>query len=74
MRDCKKDYYTKLLNCKRNNVKEMWKVLNNVIGGRMKNLSYPYHFMVNNNIIRDKQQIVDGFNSFFVNVGPELRK
>ena len=74
MREVKKDYYTKQLDTKRNNIKEMWKVLNTAIGRGIKTSCFPEFFVENNRVIRDKEEIVDCFNNFFTNVGPELAK
>ena len=50
-----------------------WKILNNVI---KKNngtcTSFPEIFRVNGTTISDKNGIADGFNNFFVNIGPKL--
>ena len=38
----------------------------------MKQRNFISHFNYNNNEIYDKQEIANGFNDFFVNIGPEL--
>lgn len=74
MRESKKLYFTKQLNSKRSNIKGMWKVLNTAIGRGVKSSGYPEYFVENNKMTRNKEEIVDGFNKFFANVGPELAK
>ena len=38
----------------------------------MKENNFVSHFKYNDNEIYDKQEIANGFNDFFVNIGPEL--
>lgn len=73
LRESKKEYYTKLLNIKKNNIRDMWKTLNNIIGGG-NSPCYPEFFVEDGKIISDKEEIVDHCNSFFVNIGPELAR
>lgn len=74
LRESKKDYFTKLLNSKKNNIQGMWKVLNMVMGNSSNSLNYPEYFIDNSKIISDEEDIVNRFNNFFVNIGPELAK
>ena len=53
-------------------MKNTWKLLNEVINRKMKQRNFISHFNYNNNEIYDKQGIANGFNDFFVNIGPEL--
>ena len=53
-------------------MKNIWKLLNEVINRKMKQRNFISHFNYNNNEIYDKQEIANGFNDFFVNIGPEL--
>ena len=53
-------------------MKNTWKLLNEVINRKMKQRNFISHFNYNNNEIYDKQEIANGFNDFFVNIGPEL--
>lgn len=72
LRISKKLYYTNLLNKNKNNIKEVWGILNNVIKGNTKNNSYPNYFIDRNNDNYNMNEVVQSFNSFFVNVGPDL--
>ena len=74
LRENKKEYYTKLLNSKRNDIKGMWNVLNRVIGRASNSSCYPEYFVDSDKIISDKEEIAKGFNTFFSNIGPELAK
>ena len=56
------------------NVKETWKILNEVINKRKNKPTYPEYFIKNNKRISKKEDIANGFNNFFTNVGPNLAK
>ena len=61
-----KNYYSKLLQKHKNDVKGTWKIPNNVI--KKKNgtcTSFPEFFKVNGTTISDKNEIADGFYNFF---------
>ena len=53
-------------------MKNTWKLLNEVMNRKMKQRNFISHFNYNDNEIYDKQEIANGFNDFFVNIGPEL--
>ena len=72
LRYCEKDYYNKKLQLYSYDMKNTWKLLNEVINRKMKQRNFVSHFNYNNNEIYDKQEIANGFNDFFVNIGPEL--
>ena len=54
------------------NVKETWKILNEVINKRKNKPTCPEYFIKNNKRISKKKDIANGFNNFFTNVGPKL--
>ena len=72
LRNCEKEYYNKKLQLCRNDMKNTWKFLNEVMNRQMKERNFVSHFKCNDNTIYDKQEIANGFNDFFVNTGPEL--
>lgn len=59
MRICKKDYYTKLLDKNKNNVKGIWNILNNIIRNKPSSLSYPDHFTDKDRKITIMKDVVD---------------
>ena len=72
MTRCKKDYYTNLLQSHKNNIKETWKVLNGILNKNVnKQLKYPDTFIDKGDEVTG-DAIVNGFNNFFTNIGPEL--
>ena len=56
------------------NVKETWKILNEVTNKRKNKPTCPGYFIKNNKRISKKEDIANGFNNFFTNVGPNLTK
>ena len=72
LRFCEKEYYNKKLQLYRNDMKNTWKLLNGVMNRKMKERNFVSHFNYNDKEIYNKQEIANGFNDFFVNIGPEL--
>ena len=56
------------------NVKETWKILNEVINKRENKRTYPEYCIKSNKRISQKEDIANGFNNFLTNVGPNLAK
>ena len=56
------------------NVKETWKILNEIINNGKNKPTHPEYFIKNNKGISKKEDIANGFNNFFTNVGPNLAK
>ena len=74
LRNAERSFYNKQIADQRNNIKGTWKILNKVIRGTSSTDKIPEIFIENNREIRDKKEIANGFNSFFVNVGPNLAR
>lgn len=75
MRKCERNYYVNAVKLYKDNVKQMWNVLNDVIRKTKCNKSiYPKEFVVNGQVINQKREIANGFNDFFVNIGSNLAK
>lgn len=72
LRTRKKLYYTNLINNNKNNIKEVWSILNSIIKGNTKNKVYPNYFVDKNIDNYNMNEVVESFNNFFVNVGPDL--
>ncbi|XP_060780217.1 uncharacterized protein LOC132888186 isoform X1 [Neoarius graeffei] len=72
IRICKKDYYNKLVEKNKNNIKGIWTVLNGIVRNGSKTTNYPEYYTENDKTINNMEDVVNGFNQFFVNVGPDL--
>ena len=66
-----RDHYETLIKENHSNIKKSWKILKDVINKKKKSVTNS-RFMINNNIVTDKKLIAEGFNSFFINIGPTL--
>ena len=63
LRMSKQEYYTKILNKHKKNIKETGNILRNVTGSSTAN-TFPNSFVTNNKLISNKNDIVNGLNNF----------
>ena len=63
-----------MLDSNKNNTKGLWNVLNRIIRNGFQVFSNPSDFIEKGRALKNMEDVVNGFNSFFVNVGPELAK
>ena len=68
LRITEQNYYSSMLEEQKANVKETWKILNEVINKCKNKPSRPEYFIKNNKRISKKEDIANGFNNFFTNV------
>ena len=74
-RHCEKIYYTELIEKNKRDIKATWKTLNEVMNKKRTTSSYPKEFKdENDSTLTNFNDIVNKFNNFFVNVGPNLAK
>ena len=63
LRESKKQYYSKLLENNRNNIKGTWKVINKIIKKKGGNVELPNYFTKNlNETINNRKEVADEFN------------
>ena len=72
LRNCEKKYYENLLIEQKNNIMGTWKVLNEVIKKRPQTNKLPETMVKDEINLNNMKDIVNGFNNFFVNIGPDL--
>ena len=73
LRYCEKQYYSDLLKVNKNNMKETWKIINDLLNKKSSTRpSYPAEFMEHGSIISGNMNIAEHFNSLFANIGPTL--
>ena len=65
-------YYEKVFQKYQNDIKNTWKVINDILGRTKKKKSFPQLFKDNDKIITDKLDIANRFNSFYADIGPQL--
>ena len=69
----KKNYYAKLINKYKNNIKKTWQVIKEIIGKtKLISNNLPRRLIVNETEISDQKDIAKHFNEYFINVGPNL--
>ena len=72
VRKAKYEYYNNKFNEYKNNCKKTWQTINEVLGRRKNVSDIPETFISNEKIISGSLEIAEGFNNFFVNIGPKL--
>ena len=74
LRRCEKQYFTELLEINTGNMKETWKILNGLINKKTKGRQISMEFNGDDSKITGDKANANGFNNFFVNIGPSLAK
>ena len=74
LRHCEKQYFTELLEINKGSMKETWKILNGIINKKSKGKQISTEFNGDESNITGDKTIANGFNNFFVNIGPSLAK
>lgn len=74
LRKCKKEYYQRLLEDNKNNVKGIWQVLNKVFQNKNKTGSTAKYYIHNGNTSANMNEVVNTFNNYIVSIGSKLAK
>ena len=56
----------------KNNIKQTWSTINNILNKNNTKHKLPYLFIMNRWWTNNKKDIVNSFNRYFLNIGPEL--
>ena len=72
LRISKKSYITTKINANKDNTKDMWKTLNNLLGRNKKTQPPDFFTSANGEKLSDNKDIAESFNNFFANIGSEL--
>ena len=72
VREAKRQYYDNIFNAYSKDMKKTWETINTLIKKGKKTHSIPNLFQDENKNYATFSEITEGFNSFFVNVGPRL--
>ena len=73
LRQAERAHYKSLLNENKNNLRNMWNILKEVIN-KKKSCIKPSKMRIGSSETTDKHTIANGFNNFFVNIGNNLAK
>ena len=69
-----KQYFTELSEINKGNMKVTWKLINGLINKKSKGKQISTEFNGDESKITGDKTIANGFNNFFVNIGPSLAK
>ena len=72
IRIAKRTYYNERFENARNDIKQTWKLINEVINNKKKNTSFPLSFKSDGKTITDPLEIANRFCKYFTNIGPNL--
>ena len=68
----KKSYYNGKFQESQGNIRQTWKLINEITNKNKSSSELPDNFMKDGNIITDPNEIANNLNEYFVNVGPKL--
>ena len=71
-RIAKKSYYKSKFQESQGNIRQTWKLINEITNKNKPSSELPDNFMKDDNIITDPNEIANNFNDYFVNAGPKL--
>ena len=71
IRIAKRNYDDKFTSV-RNNIKDTWKLINEVINNKKMKRTLPSQFKIDSKIVFDPNEIVDKFCKYFTNIGINL--
>jgi hypothetical protein len=72
IRQQKKSYYKSVFDKFKNNIKQTWATIKDIINKNSRSKQYPDYFIDNGTKTTDPAQIAKNFNNFFINIGPDL--
>ena len=72
IREAKKLYYENCFRMFKTDIKKTWSTINDIINKSKKSTDYPKEFLINDKSVTDIKSIVNEFNKFFVEIGPNL--
>ena len=71
-RSAKSNYYTDIFAININNIKRTWELLRQALNKQTKRSQLNDTFLIGNNETNSKEEIANGFNTFFTNIGTNI--
>jgi len=71
IREAKRLYYMRIFQMCRNDMKKTWSIINDTLNNNQ-NHNQASEFVIDNKVITDHDEIANGFNTYFVNIGRSL--
>jgi len=72
IRLAKRHYYENCFKKFKNDIRQTWSVIKDVINKTGKSSDFPMYFTLNNVNLSNPMTIANAFNKYFVNIGPKL--
>lgn len=72
LRISRKEYYKNMLDSNKHNMRKIWNIINSATKNDHKPRTYPEYFNINNKENCNMKDAAEGFNKFFVDIGPNL--
>jgi len=72
IRKAKINYYKSSFQKYKNDMKSTWNIIKEIINKSNSKSDYPEKFIINDLEVNDPKIIADGFNKFFIDIGPKL--
>ena len=67
------NYYLEKIDAKKKNIRSLWQIYGPIINpGRVKQSSKVEKIQLNDTILKDKTDIANALNNYFINIGPQL--
>ena len=70
----KKSYYSSYFLRNKDNIKGVWKGIKELIRAKNSNNHMPTTLKIGNSKVTNRQSIVNAFNDYFANIGPNVAK
>ena len=72
LRNSVTSYFSDLLEINKNDISKTWKVLRFILGLDSNTNKQKNYFLIEDKLVTDNLDIANGFNNFFVSIGPKL--
>jgi hypothetical protein len=73
IREAKKIYYENIFKKHKNDIKKTWQCINSILNKSCKtSMQYPNSFIINDKNVENCSEIVNHFNKYFTEIGPNL--
>ena len=72
MRNAKKIYYEEKIENAKTNMKDTWKILNEIVNRKKSSKKPPHSFTINNQNVSNPVEIANHICDYFTNIGPNL--
>ena len=68
----KRDYFERILEQNKFNIRKTWTILKSAINKRKDNINLPHTFNILNEQVSDRTQLAESFNDYFANIGQNI--